>query len=69
MDVLSFNHFFYYQFSFFYHINEVRSYGVISIFLQIYLYIFIFPYVFGYFIWIDFWEWNCWLIITLYEHF
>lgn len=44
-------------------------YGVINIFLQIYLGMCIFPYVLGSFIWMDFWKWNCWLIITLCEHF
>lgn len=49
--------------------NRMGNYGVINIFLQIYLGMFIFPYVLGYFIWMDFWKWNCWLIITICEHF
>lgn len=53
----------------FYYINRIENHGVINIFLQIYLDMFIFPYVLGYFIWMDFWKWNCWLIITVYEHF
>ena len=49
--------------------NRMGNYGVINIFLQIYLGMFIFPYVLGYFIWMDFWKWNCWRIITICEHF